>query len=203
MIPPKIIIKGDPALGSMFIGEAYSQLNILRDSMKFQGLKQSFRTVEVAPGVLVQCNRNYNLETVTIYTQGGGQEQEQRERIKEVECFCNCNFARGIVLSVEAVEDEIFDKLTVAACYDRTLYRIYENVLASDFTPWEEGGKCIVMAYNGFLYDCCNLNYDATGCRPIKDEANEFLSDDWRTTIRVVPLCAIPVLRWNTKYGDV
>lgn len=108
----------------------------------------------------------------------------------------------------------------VAICQNEKLYAGFTEILGTDFTPWEPGQQVIVMAYHDFLFGCCLedpavlgenfTKFVATGCAGIVD--NEFLinpahpelgsnidNHDWRTTFRILPLCALPFQLWETK----
>ena len=64
--PTQIKIVGDQALGRQFIGPAKSQMNILRNQMRFQKLKQGSRRLWLRPNVHVECLSIYGSEVCII-----------------------------------------------------------------------------------------------------------------------------------------
>ncbi len=196
-VPRKVVCEGNLEESKRLIGEADSQLRILEQQMTFQGLKQAVRTVRPFPGVLIQCWSCFTQQGVRIITPGG---QPDKVEITLRECLCGCNFAVGQIVEVIEVENADYKLYTVKACNSKT-YTQYENILGSDFTPWEVGQVVLLMAYNDFLYDCCNSTYNSTGCSPLKDETNEVLAESWRSTYRIVPLDGAKIPKWVTVSG--
>jgi hypothetical protein len=108
----------------------------------------------------------------------------------------------------------------VAVCQSEIFYAGFTEVLGTDFTPWEPGQTVIVMAYHDFLFGCCLedpavlgegfAQFSATGCAGSVDKAflfnpaspelgSDLDNHDWRTTFRILPLCALPFQLWEVK----
>ena len=188
-IPKKIIPHGNPHIVKMMIGWADSQLTMFERQMQGRGQTVG-QCRRVHPnGTVVVCRVSGKLRKVDIYV--GGDEGKKKREIKE--CWCNCNFSLGQILSVDNSGE--YPVMRVQCCNDEDHYTIYDNLIGSDYTPWEQYMRVIVMAYNEFLFDCANANFDARGCAPIVSGVG-MESPDWRTTYRVVPVCAFGFSKW-------
>ena len=193
MIPISFTFSGDESAAKTLIRLGGKEMDKTTSLMKFQGLQQLKRVVDVAPGVVIITHQHFGTRRVNIHVEpkGGAEEAVQ------VVCLCNCNFAFGIVT------EEQSDKLsgdgstlyTVLACHNKTGYVVIKDVLASDFSKYVAGQKVLVMPYNEMLYTCCNKAYTATGCIPVKSE--ELIADDaWRSTVRILPWRAFALQKW-------
>ena len=67
MIPPKVILEGDKIKAEKLRGFALSQLEILKNTMKFQNLKQDVRMLQLAGGSWIKAVSNFGLNVVTIF----------------------------------------------------------------------------------------------------------------------------------------
>jgi len=190
-IPTKIIVQGDTVLGRKLIGEAKSQLNILINQMKFQGLSQSWRTVRYG-SVVIECLHSFGRSVVRITVPpipaGGKKPGDFRE------CFCTCSFAFGYILQPTNPGDEFPSeeyKYTVEICNTKNLYVIYDNCLASDFFNYGTNYPIpvIILIENGYGQEganvCCGksdrTSNDITACCP--REVSEDLP-----TYRIIPI---------------
>lgn len=84
MIPPRIIIQGDPHLCLRWIGYGKSQLNILRRQMSFQKLEQAVRQVKPLPNVLVSCGVSFNDSVIKISVVERREKEEKKELKKKI-----------------------------------------------------------------------------------------------------------------------
>ena len=193
MIPASFTFSGDEVAAQALHHLGAKEMDKTTEAMKFQGLDQLKRVVDVAPGITIITRHHFGLRHVEIHVEPRGRAEEGGQVI----CLCNCNFSFGIVTK------EQDDKLsgdgstlyTVLACHNKTGYVIIEDVLASDFSKYIVGQKVLVMPYNEMLYTCCNKAYTATGCMPVKSE--ELIDDDaWRATVRILPWCAFVLQKW-------
>ena len=193
MIPISFTFSGDESAAKTLIRLGGKEMDKTTSLMKFQGLQQLKRVVDVAPGVIIITHQHFGTRRVNIHVEPkrGGD-----ERVQFI-CLCNCNFSFGIIA------EEQTDKLsgdgstlyTVLVCHNKTGYVVVKDALASDFSKYIVGQKVLVMPYNEMLYTCCNKTYTATGCMPVKSE--ELIDDDaWRTTVRILPWCAFVLQKW-------
>lgn len=191
-VPRKVSLKGDRDSATEQIGYAEKLLIDLEErvSRSSSGIWHDSITKEI-PGGYVTCQTTLHLVTrrpifqsIEIFVRPSG----RKDRPKDYECPCNCNFSRGTVVEVEpATTERPYQVMQVAICHDEKWYVLYENVIGSDFTPWEVGMPVVVMAYHDFLFDCCNAAFNSTGCQPIEDMDNEAHSSDWRSAVRILP----------------
>lgn len=193
MIPISFTFSGDESAAKTLIRLGGKEMDKTTSLMKFQGLQQLKRVVDVAPGVIIITHQHFGTRRVNIHVEPkrGGD-----ERVQFI-CLCNCNFSFGIIV------EEQTDKLsgdgstlyTVLVCHNKTGYVVVKDALASDFSKYIVGQKVLVMPYNEMLYTCCNKTYTATGCMPVKSE--ELIDDDaWRATVRILPWCAFVLQKW-------
>ena len=193
MIPISFTFSGDESAAKTLIRLGGKEMDKTTSLMKFQGLQQLKRVVDVAPGVIIITHQHFGTRRVNIHVEPkrGGD-----ERVQFI-CLCNCNFSFGIIV------EEQTDKLsgdgstlyTVLVCNNKTGYVVVKDALASDFSKYIVGQKVLVMPYNEMLYTCCNKTYTATGCMPVKSE--ELIDDDaWRATVRILPWCAFVLQKW-------
>ena len=193
MIPISFTFSGDESAAKTLIRLGGKEMDKTTSLMKFQGLQQLKRVVDVAPGVIIITHQHFGTRRVNIHVEPkrGGDEQVQ------VICLCNCNFSLGIIV------EEQTDKLsgdgstlyTVLVCHNKTGYVVVKDVLASDFSKYIVGQKVLVMPYNEMLYTCCNKAYTAPGCMPVKSE-ELITADAWRSTVRILPWRAFTLQKW-------
>ncbi len=67
--PNKILCGGDTKRAKNFIGPANSQMEILKQEMSFQKLKQGVRRVWLADGVYVECVKIFNYQACKIWVE--------------------------------------------------------------------------------------------------------------------------------------
>jgi hypothetical protein len=196
LIPVRIIVTGDASKGRELIGFAKNQMSILENLMSFQSLNQGSRTVSPFPGVVVECWSSFSLQEIRIYVEEFFEEGEEKgEYIEVKECFCNCNFSFGVVIAVGEELEKDISLYDVAACKSKEFFVLYQNIIASDFAQYSVGQKVLVMSYNNFSYLCCNGGQTVSACSP--EKSSYLVSDDeWRTTYRILPLCAEKFSRW-------
>ena len=72
MIPPKVVLKGDVAEAEKLRGMALSQLRLLHDAMKFQGLKQLGRQIRFKSGCWIKLYSSFGLDLVTVFAPAEG-----------------------------------------------------------------------------------------------------------------------------------
>ena len=193
MIPISFTFSGDESAAKTLIRLGGKEMDKTTSLMKFQGLQQLKRVVDVAPGVIIITHQHFGIRKVYIHVEPNGKVEEGYNKI----CLCNCNFAFGIVTEEQA------DKLsgdgstlyTVLVCHNKTGYVVVKDALASDFSKYIVGQKVLVMPYNEMLYTCCNKVYTATGCMPVKSE-ELITADAWRSTVRILPWRAFTLQKW-------
>ena len=202
-IPTKIIFHGPYERCQAVLGIARSRLALLEDRLRRSNgtVQQGWqRPIRLDTGEVIRCGVSFNTSVVEIYA--GGEPEPLREISRE--CFCSCNLALGVVVKVH--EEELESDVTlydVRVCNKKDRYLKYENIIASDFTPYVKNQKVLVMAYNDFQYVCCSQKPVVTACVP-KKSANVVSSDAWRTTYRIIPFCARKGPKWlNMKESDV
>lgn len=194
MIPVEYRIHGDRMKCDALRGQARRVSHILDNMVRLGDLKQQeFRFVPY-DGAVIIARHFFGKRIIDIYA-GGGVPLPPQPEVQL--CVCNCNFSVGWVLEVQAETIQGAPLYTIMACnYDGTAYMPYENVLASDYTPYEVGQKIIMIPYNHMTYLCCT---DKTGgeekvrgCTPLAQTVDT-TSDEWRSIYRILPWCAIKV----------
>jgi len=191
---PKIIVTGNIAVAKAYIGEAKSQMAILKRRLAL-GLKDEKRPVSLSPNVSVMCISDIRGDFIILaagVTSGFG--QEEIKKVLRKLCVCNCAFSTGVIVAITGTLDEA-NLYSVAVCNNEKYYALYENILASDFTIYVPGQKVIVIPYNENEYTCCTTRRGATGCEPRKSTVS-FEDDAWRTTYRIIPWCGIGIPKW-------
>lgn len=197
MTPPhRILFKGESGDCYKRLGFARRVMFVLESMMEIRKLDQHTARVLTGDGALVTCSKVFGKKT-TIIAVG---EQYIPPPPAAYKCFCGCNYTEGWILQVqdEPLEGDGGTLYTVMACYNETRYIMVKDVLASDFTTYEAGWKVLLVPYNAMAYLCCDVPVDATGCKPVKT-TEAIASDDWRTTLRIVPWCALRVPKWRKK----
>lgn len=164
--------------------------------MKKRRLDQHIIRVLTGDGALIICSKIFGIKTTTISIGA----QYLPPLPVEYKCLCGCNYTEGWVVEVQedTLEDEGSTLYTVMACYNEARYIMVKDVIASDFTPYEAGWPVLLVPYNAMSYLCCDVPTGATGCKPTKSTELR-TSDDWRTTLRIIPWCAIRVPKWRQK----
>lgn len=232
----QIIFHGDYGRCQMAMGNAKRVLTKLYQTLGAEDglIQQGWQpATPLFTGEVVQCHIGLGFDTIHIYAEVGG-EQADIEVAKEVirECPCNCNMSVGTILSrtlsrtpgtpyfdIGLVEAPFYI-YTVEICQNNDGYILFENIIGSDFTPWEEGQQVIVMAYHDFLFGCCLpdpgilgdnfAQFTASGCSGIidtghykypahLDQGMDMNNHGWRTTFRILQMCALPIPLWEEK----
>lgn len=193
-IPIRYSFSGDVDKARELQGIGKKMMHMLQRSASFQFLSyHKYPDLVFADGSKITCSLNHGIREVHIYRpKGGGASKEKKK-----ECLCNCGFSVGQVVAVreETIDDApLYD---VIACNNETDYVYYENILASDWTPYEIDDVVLLTPYNNALYACCSdLVSTPQGCSP---EVSTFAtsSNDWRTTYRIIPWCAVTLPKWR------
>lgn len=194
--PHRIIFDGASDECYRRIGFARRVMFVLESMMKKRRLDQHIIRVLTGDGALITCSKIFGIKTTTISIGA----QYLPPLPVEYKCLCGCNYTEGWVVEVQedTLEDEGSTLYTVMACYNEARYIMVKDVIASDFTPYEAGWPVLLVPYNAMSYLCCDVPTGATGCKPTKSTELR-TSDDWRTTLRIIPWCAIRVPKWRQK----
>jgi hypothetical protein len=199
-IPVKTKITGDVVAGQKLRGIANQQMGKLESLMEFQGLDQYSLTREVSPGEIIKTSKVFGERTIEITTL----DRRGAKPAKKQLCLCNCNFTHGKVVRVA---DGILDRMSerfydVLACRGKRGYKMYRNILASDFSRYREGQKVILIPYFAMEFYCCTATDGATGCTPV--ECNDASTQDtWRSTMRIIPWIGRTLPAWiDVKRAD-
>jgi hypothetical protein len=230
----KIIYHGDFIRCKRAEGNSRRMLAKLYESLGVNKgkVQQGWRpATPISTGEVVQLHIGIGFDTINIYAEDHVQVTDVRvaEKIFR-ECPCNCNMSIGVVLSrvlsgtVGTIYENVGSKeapfyiYSVEVCQNKKGYVIYDNIIGSDFTPWQVGQQVIVMAYHDFLFGCCLADpqsmqenfaqFNATGCLGIIDK--DYVRDidhpelgmtmenyGWRTTFRILPMCSMPLQLWD------
>jgi hypothetical protein len=198
IIPTKIIFRGDIDRCKSVLGIARSRLFVFQERLKrSNGLIQQGwqRPINLITGEVIRLAVSFNTSVIEIIAEGYGPDKSYKLQEEGRKCFCDCNISLGIIIKIAEELKHSIQWIDVIACNHEKLYVVYENIIPSDFTRYEPGQKVIVMAYYDFLYDCKNKIFSSTGCSP-KKHAEIPENDTWRTTYRIVPLCALTIPQW-------
>jgi hypothetical protein len=191
-VPVKIIIKGDRVRGESLLAMGARQMAKLENLMQFQSLDQYTIRYQNSDGDTIVSSSIFGLRTTEITTSGGGGGGKGYTK----QCLCNCNFTHGYIKEVKPDKIEDFWQLyDVLVCKGKRVYVLYEDILASDFTVYEEKQKVILIPYNTMSFNCCEGGGGASGCAPKKSE-EQVQSEDWRTTLRIIPWCGFSLPKW-------
>lgn len=194
------VLLGDKELAKTFIGFANSIMQRLEESMQYEDLKQDYRYVEPFPGALIKCSIVFGIKSITIDIPF-----EVSAKIRRgLECLCTCNFTTGKIIEQTGTLDNKtgygeIPLYAVLACHKKVTYKIYENCMASDFTPYISGQKVILVPYNGADMTCCTETPIATACSPLPS-THDISNDDWRTTYRIIPWNGFILRKWINEY---
>jgi hypothetical protein len=191
--PRKRVSGKNPAM--RYYGYANNLMTILEERNPKLWIDKISKSPE--PGVIVNCTitRNFDFKVTNRIIDIIFEDDVKDDDAKYFKCFCNCNFSNGYVVEVNETEDPLITYYTVLGCKKKNNYRIYINILANDFTLYEEGQHILLMSYNEFDYNCCRTQINAVGCSAIESE-EDVGSEDWRTTYRILAVCPKGLLRW-------
>lgn len=199
--PTRTIFNGDDSECFLHLGNARRVMHILENRMELGGLDQLSMRVYPRDDVEIKCSKMFGQKTIEITV--GRKVEEVKPPMRE--CLCGCNFTTGWVMEVQPdqLEDDGSTLYTVAACFKGERYIVVKDVLASDHTQYDTGWPVLMIPYIGMSFLCCSAtdgSGGSTGCRPMKS-TELITSDNWRTTYRIVPWCALAVPRWRQKNG--
>jgi len=109
LIPPKYVYEGDEDRARELRGFAQSQLEILRNSMRFQDLKQGTRVVKFDNGTIIELTRCFGLETAIVYVpvRKAGEEEEEKVAYKVVYITAVSVIKQGASPSVNLCEGAV------------------------------------------------------------------------------------------------
>jgi hypothetical protein len=203
-VPVKVVFKGDHVACEKLRGQANRIMHVLEKQIKLRGLDQLTMTVETPDGSEITCTKVFDRRTIKITTgagAGGG-------KPKKVRCACNCNFSEGYILLVEPDnldkgDDDVTPLYTIMACVDKGRhYKMFEHVLASDFTKYTKYQKILLVPYYEMSFLCCEgVMTPANGCKP-KVSTEALTDQNWRTTYRIIPWCGERVPLWYETRND-
>lgn len=192
----KYVFLGDKTAGKTLIRAAQREM-MITERCNAQGKLQYERKMSPFPGATITTEYNHGMRTATIFVPQSWEEQVGGEKI----CLCNCNFSVGAIIQDNGQMIGTAHLYDVMACVGKDRQKRFNNVLASDFCKYEEGQKIVLMAYNSFLYQCClNDERYPSGCNPLPSEF-QIAEEEWRTTYRILPWCALPLPRWLNITG--
>jgi hypothetical protein len=204
IIPTKIILHGDRARCQSVLGVARSRLALLQERLQRSGgmVKQGWQQpLQLTTGETVNLAVSFNTSIIEIFAPHYEPIFAAPAVGMVSECFCKCDIALGVVIYVPDLPVHGVYLLKVEVC-NRDKYLLYENIIASDFTRYVVGQQVLVMAYNDFEFNCFAGEYTATGCDPIVNPAETVEDVSWRTTYRIIPVCAAQIPRW-LKNGNM
>lgn len=197
VIPPvKWIYDTNSLESKALVGTAKQAMMTLERLMEFQGLDQYSYRVEPYPGAMIVCSKTFGLRVARILTgtkRKGGLPSSP-------ECLCTCNFTTGYIFDIEPDNldkggADVTPLYTILACVGKRAYRVFDHVLASDFTKYEVGQKIILIPYQWMAYLCCATPTGPSGCRPQRS-GFDITHDNWRTTYRIIPWCGLRIPKW-------
>lgn len=188
---------GDDAVAKKLTKLGLTKLREVEQFMQYQNLQQHKRVFDIAHGVVITVQKVFGISQVFIHVDPRGGKEEQEKRL----CLCNCNFAFGIVIEEQDTPlDNLVPLYTVLVCRQEKYYAIERDILASDWSEYIPGQKVVLIPYNEMLYNCCSGVPIATGCAPIRTKEN-MASEDWRTTMRIIPWRAFTLKKWLVVRG--
>lgn len=91
---------GDKGNAKVLRHFGFAQLEILRNAMKFQGLKQNKRIVEFSSGINVTCTSVFGIDTVNIYVPPLLPVLKKDVIVVEEYCWCTTYFTEGEIVEV-------------------------------------------------------------------------------------------------------
>ena len=198
----RIIPVGDTFKSRQLIPDGRRVMLILENMMRLRNLDQLTIRMEPYPGALITCSKVFGAKTMTIRTPTvGGAREESPQRW----CLCNCNFAAGFVLKTRDEKlDDTISLYDVMVCQGSDRYMLIENVLASDFTLYEDGQSVLVIPYYNMGFLCCTSgNGLVTGCRVDRslqgEDGRPITDEEWRSAIRIIPWCGFTLPKWTRK----
>lgn len=206
MIPAKYVFHGDRQEGESLRGQARRVVTVLDNMMRTGVMENQILRFSPYDGAVITAHKFFGQTVVDIYV--GVPTPEVVEPEYKI-CPCNCNLSLGWVLEVQLETIDSAPLYTVMACNkDGNAYIPYKDILASDWTMYEVGQPVLLIPYNSMSYLCCT---DKTGgenairgCSPLVSTESTS-SDNWRTTYRILPWCAVGIpkkldpSRWKTN----
>jgi hypothetical protein len=222
----KIIYAGDFNLCHKAKRRAVDLLTKLYQSLDISDGMQGWRPLTpIGSNAFAQLHIGLTCDTIVVYAGDAAESagvQKAAESYKK--CPCTCNMSLGMVASRVLSGTDIYAAIglkeapfyiySVNICQSEFTYVAFENIIGSDFTPWELGQKVIVMAYNKFLFGCClpdpsilGENFEeftAKGCLGVVEPISDVISMRdyyWRTTYRILQIDALPFDYWK-EYNE-
>lgn len=197
--PVKYIFNHDTTESRALVGNANRVMSVLENLMEFQGLDQYSIQVTPYPGALIIASKVFGarkLEILVGTPSGDGEAQAQK-------CLCTCNFTVGWILKKQDnLPSSQCPLYTVMACHGKRRYVMVENVLASDFTRYYEFFPVVMIPYYQMAFLCCSgAGEDPTGCRRVEYTDAGPQADAWRTSLRIIPWCAVGLPKWRPVNG--
>lgn len=177
-------------------GQGRRVLGILETIMATGNQQQNLIRFVPYPGALIVAREFFGTRIVDIYA---GVEPPPPLQPNPRICICNCTLSFGWILEVQPDTLDGVPLYTVMACNnDGTAYIPYPDTLASDFSEYVEGQKVLLLPYKEMAYICCTDKSGGEnkvrGCTPyIVDDGLVKADEDWRTTYRILPWCALGV----------
>lgn len=155
--PTKILVGGDKIKAKNFIGNAKSQLEILKQSMSFQNLSQGVRKLWLNDDVYIECRKSFNYQECKVWV------RPIIESIKDTE------FDPTIILIISLPSEEVafsWDLLNnvllpsdwndIESPSENTLSFFTDKLIENNFTP------PIQLTYSG-KWERTYLGYDISG----------------------------------------
>lgn len=196
--PVKYVFNHDNTESRALVGNANRVMSVLENLMEFQGLDQYSIQVVPYPGALIKASKIFGARRLDVLVGLSSVEDKKRAR----ECLCTCNFTVGWILKIQ---DEPLDDdtplYTVMACQSKDRYVMVKDVLASDFTKYYEFFPVTMVPYYKMAFLCCSEQVPPNGCSKADYLEAGPSADDWRTSLRIVPWCAVGLPKWREKRG--
>ena len=187
-LPYSLKVVGNIDRGKRLIGIAKSQINILRNFMKYQGLKQCWRTYKVDDHNIIEMMISHGRSAIKITSLPFPEEEILIEGKKE-ECFCNPCLAMAKIISRSPVNPD--DSYTMSGykmsfeleiCSQKEAYMVFDIETHSSSAEYLYPGQLVLIAVDaGFLN--CTLN--TSEC--LSDHP-DFEEDDTRQFVYITPL---------------
>lgn len=193
IVEPSVKYTGNVKKAERLLGYGQHTMRVLENLMEFQGLDQYSISMSPYPGAVITCTKTFGIKKIVIDVPIVHEFDLKCTK----ECFCNWNFSFGWVLEVKSKKLQgkvpMYDLMI---CHNKSFFILVKDVLATDFTKYEQYQQVLVMPYNGMKFDNKDtLHGDPRGCAPrVSDLPTE--NSAWRTTVRILPWCAISLERY-------
>jgi hypothetical protein len=142
--PTKILVGGDKNKAETFIGQAKSQMELLKNQMSFQNLKQGVRRLWLNNDVFVECVKCFNYQECKIWARPfGGEEHPLKPVYFYVRIFCKDFYSvmEDGREEINPVGDRKMDRIIVWKCReevkrDTPPHSYVDNGTYEDGTRW-------------------------------------------------------------------